>query len=261
MRRAHLVLVAILFFLILPYNLMAQKESPFIWSFAAQVGTDIGAPTPFPLNTIGGDYNPYPKVLPSLGARSAFRFRDGWSFAAEVTYKTIAMTADARVENQRMKGDASNADQYFTGTAFMESSVTQLEIPLYAKYMVGKSRKHRVCIGGYYSYILDASFISEARKGFVGAAPDSPDDVITPANPRTMDFSGSLSNWDAGILLGYEIGINSQLNLGIRVMAGVKDIFIIDSPFDYKMIPLRGTFVISYDLFEVRAGHGKRLVN
>ncbi|EKD31907.1 MAG: hypothetical protein ACD_77C00219G0004 [uncultured bacterium] len=261
MRRGHIAFAAILFFLILPNNLVAQKESPFIWSFAAQVGTDVGAPTPIPISLIGGDYNPYPKILPSLGARSTFRFREGWTFAAEVNYKTVAMIADARVENQRMKGDSNNGDQYFTGTAYMESSATQLEVPLYAKYMIGKNRKHRVCVGGYYSYILDASFISEARKGFVGAAPDSPDDVITPATSRTMDFSASLSNWDAGILIGYEIGINSQLNLGLRVMAGVKDIFKTDSPFDYKMIPLRGTFVISFDLFEVRAGQGKRLVN
>ncbi|NTU95553.1 MAG: PorT family protein [Bacteroidales bacterium] len=260
MKRARFVVPVILLLLIFPGSIKAQKESPFIWSFAPQVGTDIGAPVPYPFSSMGGDYNPYPKILPSIGARTTFKFRAGWTFAAELTYKTVAMTADARVENQRMKGEAGSTDQYFTGTASIESSYTQLEVPLYLKYMIGRNRSHRVLLGGYYSYILDATFISEAKKGFIGAAPDNPDDVVNPDNPRIMDFSETLSNWDAGIILGYEIGINSRLNLGIRAMVGMKDIFKNDPPFDFKMIPVRGSVLISYDLFEIKAGKGRRLV-
>ncbi len=261
MKRARFVVPVILLFLVLPGRIIAQKESPFIWSFAPQVGTDIGAPVPFPLSSMGGDYNPYPKILPSIGARSTFKFREGWTFAAELTYKTVAMTANARVENQRMKGEAGSPDQYFTGTANIESSYTQLEIPLYVKYMIGRDRVHRVLLGGYYSYILDAAFVSTAQKGFVGAAPNNADDVVNPYNPRIMDFSRALSNWDAGIIIGYEIGISSRLNLGIRAMVGMKDIFQNDSPFDFKMIPVRGTVLISYDLFEIKAGKSRRLTN
>ena len=166
MKRARFLVPVILLFLILPGRIIAQKESPFIWSF-------------------------------------------------ELTYKTVAMTANARVENQRMKGEAGSPDQYFTGTANIESSYTQLEIPLYVKYMIGRDRVHRVLLGGYYSYILDAAFVSTAQKGFVGAAPNNADDVVNPYNPRIMDFSRALSNWDAGIIIGYEIGISSRLNLGI----------------------------------------------
>ncbi|PKP43236.1 MAG: PorT family protein [Bacteroidetes bacterium HGW-Bacteroidetes-10] len=244
------VILFILAAAFLSNTLFAQQEPVVRWSFAPQVGTDIGVTLPYPISKIEGSFNPYPDILPSLGARTTFRFRDGWTFAAEVTYKTVAMTADARVENQKMRGGADGSDQYFTGTAFMESSFTQLEVPLYLKYMFGKSRSHRVLIGGYYSYILDAKFVSEARKGFIGAAPDNADDLITPDNPRRMDFSGDLSGWDIGVLVGYELGINSKLNMGIRVMTGVKDIFRNESPFENSMIHLRGTLVVSYNIFE-----------
>lgn len=236
--------------LLLSSNLSAQQEPVVRWSFAPQVGTDIGVTLPYPISKIEGSFNPYPDILPSLGARTTFRFREGWTFAAEVTYKTVAMTADARVTNQRMRGGEGGTDQYFTGTAFMESSFTQLEVPLYLKYMFGKSRIHRVIIGGYYSYMLDAKFVSEARKGFIGAAPDNADDLITPDNPRRMDFSQDLSGWDIGVVIGYELGINSKLNMGVRVMTGVKDIFRGESPFESSMIHLRGTLVVSYNIFE-----------
>ena len=226
-----------------------EREPNLRWSFSPQVGTDIGVTLPYPMSAINGIFNPYPDILPSLGARTSFRFKQGWILGAEVTYKTVSMTANARVENQMMLSN-DNTPQYFSGTAFLSSSFSQLEVPLYVKYMIGKKGTHRVLLGGYWSYILDGMFTTEARKGYIGSEPDSADNIIDPSNPILMDFSSSLGNWDAGIVVGYELGINEKLNMGIRIMTGLRDIFGGSTPFEYKMIHLRGTIVVSYNIFE-----------
>lgn len=250
MKRA--VVIPLLFvanIIIATNNLSAQNSEPALrWSFSPQVGTDLGVTLPYPMKAINGVFNPYPEILPSLGARTTFRFKRGWVFAAELTYKTVAMTANARVENQMMLSN-NETPQYFSGTAFLNSRFSQLEIPLYAKYLIGKRGIHRVLIGGYWSYILDGLFTTEARKGYIGSQPDSADDIIDPSNPILMDFSSSLGSWDAGVLVGYELGINERLNMGLRIMTGMRDIFGGRTPFEYKMIHLRGTIVVSYNIF------------
>lgn len=68
-----------------------------------------------------------------------------------------------------------------------------------------------------------------------------------------MDFGSSLGSWDAGVLVGYEKNMFSRLNLGIRVMMGFKDIFTNDNKyFDYKMLNMRGTITVSYNLIDLR---------
>ena len=48
------------------------KEPSLRWSFSPQVGTDIGVTLPYPMSAINGVFNPYPDILPSLGARTSF---------------------------------------------------------------------------------------------------------------------------------------------------------------------------------------------
>ena len=241
-----------LLFSLTPLFSQEEHEPSLRWSFSPQVGTDLGVTLPYPMSAIGGIFNPYPDILPSLGARTSFRFKQGWVLGAEVTYKTVSMTANARVENQMMLSGNGDTKQYFSGTAFLSSSFTQLEVPLYVKYMIGKKGIHRALLGVYWSYILEGRFSTEARKGYIGSEPDRADNIVDPDYPILMDFSQALGDWDAGILIGYELGINERLNMGIRVMTGLRDIFGGSTPFEYSMIHLRGTIVVSYNIFETK---------
>ena len=92
-----------------------------------------------------------------------------------------------------------------------------------------------------------------ATKGYVGNEPDEFRNAVTPEAPIHMDFSSSMDSWDAGLLLGYEKKLFSRFDIGLRVTFGLKDIFTSDNKyFDYKMLQMRGTLTLSYDLFVLR---------
>ena len=227
------------------------------FNISPQFGTDIGGAIPVPFGAEGRKINAYPRLSPSIGIALNYTYQYRWNLGVELTYKRIAMDADARVTNQKFKGDG--VIQYFTGTAEMNMSFTLIEVPLYAKYMFGANRQHGAVLGAYFSYNLRTSFQSIAKKGFNGPAPDVVESTIT--EPMVMDFSTTLDNWDVGVLMGYQARIFSRVHLGLRVLMGCKDIFTPDSDFfDYKMYPMRGALVVNYDLlrFGKQRNYAKR---
>ena len=229
------------------HSLIAQPAGTSISAFCVspQIGTDIGGATPIPFNAVGGSFNAYPKLNVTLGARFFLNLHDRWTIGANLNFKTIAMEADARVTNQKFKGE--NTVQYFTGISEMSMSFTLLELPLYAEFLVGSKRQHGIQLGVFGSYVFKSHFITYATKGFIGSEPDRVDSDLT--SPRVMDFSSLLDNWDAGLLAGYESRIFPRIRMGLYVMFGFKDIFQAGSDFfDYKMKQMRGSVTISYDL-------------
>lgn len=230
--------------------LRAQQPGSFVPSFniAPQIGTDIGGAMPVPMNAVGGYFNAYPKPNATLGALFFLNFHSRWTVGASLNYKTIAMDADARVSNQKFKGE--NTVQYFTGTSQMSMGFTILELSVYAEYLVGKKRQHGLQLGIFGAYVFKSHFTTNAVKGFIGAEPDRIDSDIT--TPQVMDFSSLLDTWDTGLFLGYEARIFPRIRMGLHVMMGVKDIFMPGSDFfDYKMKQMRGSVTVSYDLVEI----------
>jgi hypothetical protein len=232
---------------VLPEIRSVERDTLFLHEFniSPQIGTDIGGAVPVPFGAGGSKINAYPRLAPSIGVALSYTYKYRWNIVAELTYKRIAMDADARVTNQKFKGE--DMVQYFTGTAEMNMSFTLLEVPLYAKYMFGSNRQHGVLLGGYFSYNFRATFESIAKKGFNGPAPDVVESLIT--DPMIMDFTPMLDTWDAGVLIGYQSRIFNRVHLGMRVLVGFKDIFLPSSDFfEYNMHPMRGAIVLNYDL-------------
>jgi hypothetical protein len=218
-------------------------------SLGAQIGTDIGGAVPYPLYHVPSPVNAYPHVNASLGAKCGFPLYERFSLGLECTYKRVAMDADARVENQKF--DDGDILQYFSGTAEMHMSFTMIETPLYVKYRFNRSNK--ALLGGYYSYILSPKFETIAKQGYIGDAPDLVGSPVTPDAPQHMDFSSSLGRWDAGMIIGYELQIFSRLHAGLRFLVGFKDIFKRGNRyFDYKMLHMRGSIVVSYNIFDFK---------
>ncbi|HOO42086.1 MAG TPA: outer membrane beta-barrel protein [Bacteroidales bacterium] len=228
-------------------SLRAQDNASFVPSFciAPQIGTDIGGALPVPFDAVGGSFNAYPKLNATLGARFFLNLHDRWTLGANLNYKTIAMDADARVTNQKFKGE--NMVQYFTGTSQMSMGFTLLELPVYVEFLAGKKRQHGIQLGFFGAYVLKSHFITNAIKGFIGSEPDRIDSEIT--TPQVMDFSSLLDSWDSGLLLGYDARIFPRIRMGLHVMMGLKDIFQPGSDFfDYTMKQMRGSVTVSYDL-------------
>ncbi|HNR27734.1 MAG TPA: outer membrane beta-barrel protein [Bacteroidales bacterium] len=228
-------------------NLKAQESEAFtsLFCIAPQIGTDIGGTIPIPFSAIGGPFNAYPKLNATLGMRFFLNIHPRWSLGANLNYKTIAMDADARVTNQKFKGE--NTVQYFTGTSEMSMSFQILELPLYVEFLAGSKQQHGIQVGAFAAWVMKSHFITYANKGFIGSEPDRMDSALS--SPQVMDFSALLGHWDAGLLAGYEARIFPHIRMGLHVMFGLNDIFIPGSDFfDYSMKQVRGSVTVSYDL-------------
>lgn len=225
-------------------------------ALGVQTGTDIGGAVPFPFKHIPDKFNPYPQLSISLGAKVTIPLKgEKWALGAEVTYKRVALDADARVENQRFEGNDQGEKkiQYYSGTAEMSMGFNMIEVPLYAKYAFTSGGSHKVLFGVYGAYYLNSKFKVTATKGYVGNEPDEYRNSVTPDAPIHMNFSSSVGKWDAGLLVGYEKTLFTRFDIGLRVTCGLKDIFKSDNKyFDYKMLQMRGTLTLSYDLFDLR---------
>lgn len=240
------------------WGLKAQETGPLpgspvaeetrVFSLAPLMGTDVGGAVPVPFNAIGGQFNAFPRVNPTLGALLKFRCDPRWELVTGLSYKTVAMDADARVTNQKFKGE--DMIQYVTGTARMQMSFTLLELPLYVSWHFGKEGRNALLAGPYGAYVFSAKFVTEATKGFMGTAPDLVESHLT--EPMTMDFTEVLDSWDLGFALGYERQVYKKVHLGLKFCVGLRDIFVPGSDFfDYKMFPMRGSLTLSYDLFDL----------
>lgn len=233
-----------------------QKNTVDRFDLGIQLGTDIGGAIPVPFKYIPSPYNPYPKLNISLGAKAAIPVKSNWALGAEVTYKTVAIHADARVKNQRFQ--EKEHIQYFTGTAKMEMSFAMLEVPVYARYHF-KNGRDRVLAGPYGAWIMSPSFVIDPVKGFVGMGEPDTVDAVMDDDLEDMDFGHTLDSWDMGLVVGYERKVSPRLELGLRFMCGFKDIFKRNNQyFDYKMLHMRGTVVLSYTLMSLRTPPGKK---
>ena len=242
---------SVLCLFLLPGLLAAQEQvslSRSEFNISPQIGTDIGGAVPVPFGDDNRKINAFPRLTPSIGIAFDYNYQHRWGFGIELNYKRIVMDADARVSNQKFKGQ--DLIQYFSGTAEMNMAFTLLELPLYAKYIFGNNRQHKLIFGGYFAYNLKATFQSIAQKGFNGPLPDVVESTITA--PMIMDFTPMLSSWDTGLLFGCQTRIYHRIHAGLRFLAGLKDIFVSDSDFfDYRMYPMRGAIVLHYDLIRL----------
>ncbi|MDR0384601.1 MAG: PorT family protein [Prevotellaceae bacterium] len=236
---------------LLSTNLNAQEKKDhdrsFQGSLGLSLGSDIGGAVPVPVSNIPGTINAYPHVGPSLGVSVSFPFAEKWGCGADINYKTVAMKADARVNNQRFNMD--DATMYFSGTAQTDMKFIMLEVPMYTKYRF-RSR-NAVFTGLYYSYILSSNFIADPLKGYAGSTPGIAE--ITDVSDITMDFSEYMTNWDLGFLAGYERTILDKLRLSMRFSIGFKNVFKSSNKyFDYSMVHMRGCISLTYDMVKLK---------
>ncbi len=221
-----------------------------------QVGTDIGGAIPVPFSYIPDVFVPTPKVLPNVGVRYGVVLDKGWTLGAEVSYKHVEMAADAVVQNMRaalpdIGVGGSDLVQYFSGRASMNMAFDIMEVPLYARYRFDGRGGHNILFGGYAAWVINSRFQNNPMDGFIGGEPDKVDMIITPESQipaEQKDFSKYLSKWDAGLVVGYENSFFKRIRVGLRISMGLKDVFDV-KVLEYKMLQMRGTITLSYDLW------------
>lgn len=237
-------------------DLLAAKDSTrknveYRFALGVQLGTDIGGAIPFPFSNVPNPFNPYPKLYPSLGVKLTFPVDRHWAVSTELTYKKIAIDADARIKNQRFNDKENDIVARFTGSAEMGMDFTMLEIPVYAKYTFA-NLKDRILFGGYFAWMMNGTFDIQVNKGYMMDDEGTYTGTIE-GKPLEINFNNILDNWDAGLVLGYERRLFSRVEIGLRVSWGMKDIFKRNNQyFDYKMLHMRGSLVVSYNLFNIK---------
>lgn len=228
-----------------------KKDVEYRFALGVQLGTDIGGAIPFPFSNVPNPFNPYPRLSPSIGAKLTFPVDRHWTLGTEFTYKKVAIDADARIENQRFNDKANGVTARFSGSAEMGMDFTMMEVPVYFKYTF-RNQKDRILVGGYASWIINGKFDIKVNKGYMM----DDNGVYTGAidkEPLNINFDDILDSWDAGMILGYERRLFSRIDLGLRFSCGFKDIFKPDNQyFDYSMLHMRGTLVVSYNLFDIK---------
>lgn len=105
---------------------ISDDRVEYRFALGVQLGTDIGGAIPFPFSNVPDVFNPYPKLSPSIGAKLTFPVTRKWTLGAEVTYKKVAIDADARIDNQRFHDDKNNIISRFCGSAEMSMDFTML---------------------------------------------------------------------------------------------------------------------------------------
>lgn len=232
------------------------------YAMGIHVGLDIGAAVPFPLGGMGAEnMSAVPKLNPSLGFSFTASPISRFSATAEVTYKQVGIDAKARVNGQQftlVDDNGTRTNTEFRGTAHVKMAFSMLEVPVFVGYSF-KGGRNKVFLGGYYSHIFKAEFDTTPIKGVVISPPDNPGGrdelvLVSPDNPVDSDvmppFNDYMDNWDAGMLVGFQWRIIQRVNLSARVSVGFKDIFNKGENYlDYKMLHMRGTVVLSYNIF------------
>ena len=113
--------------------IMTQTDSisddrvEYRFALGVQLGTDIGGAIPFPFSNVPDVFNPYPKLSPSIGAKLTFPVTKKWTLGAEVTYKKVAIDADARIEFATDNSQLSRAATLFVckGASFKREYLLQ----------------------------------------------------------------------------------------------------------------------------------------
>lgn len=251
-------LLIILLGVILPEAGGQEKKKKEVWYgkwpvLGVRVGTDIGGALPFPFRYIPSEFAPKIKPKLTFGGEIVWPVSKQFSIGAEVNFKTVAIDADAFVEDQRFlvinedTGESSNV--FFTGMAEMNMSFSMVEIPVYAKYSFSGGR-NRVVLGGYYAIGKKQSFDVIAKKGFMRDQPDT-EDLSALDSDLAMSFNEQLDKWDAGVIFGYERYIIDNVLVSGKVNIGFKSIF--EKGFemlDYQMYHMRLAVGITYELVD-----------
>lgn len=225
-----------------------------VLQIAPLIGTDVGGGIPF--GNLPKQFQPFPKLNVTVGLWMNYIIDPRWQIGLNVSYKTIAMSANAKMENEYFYADPTGGggekiETYFTGIANQSMSFTMLEIPLIAKYGFGRKGQYRVLFGGYGAWIMNKSFDVTAKTGFQGPTPDEVDTPIDPSEPLKLGFSHTLRNWEAGLVIGYEQSITRRLNVDFVIYGGLNSIFIPNQQFlKYGLFPMRLGIHASYSLFE-----------
>lgn len=229
--------------------LLAAKAQENKWQFASSLGIDMGGAIPIPLSEIPDDAKGSPKLMPTLGISFQRNFSERWSLSTEASYHILGIDAVAHVVSQPFWSDDRSYATYFSGEAYFSTELQFIEIPVLAYYYFNE--KWALVFGGYYSIIIQGSFESGGKKGWISANKEDTDSAPLPGTQNvSYDFNDDLDNYDAGVIIGYQFAVGERVDLWGRFNIGFKSIFKPEfQNIDYEMYQFRFSTGVSFVLW------------
>lgn len=169
------------------------------------------------------------------------------------------MKTDATVKNYHMKITRGNEELegMFTGSVVTKVDQSLATIPVQATYDI--SKKVRVKLGPYFSYVTSHKFSGYAYNGYIRVREDghSKDDPTGQkvelgngdGSRGDYDFSTDMRNWQFGIDAGADWYITKRWGASVGLTWGLSEIFKKDfDVIEQPLYPIYGTIGIIYQL-------------
>lgn len=220
------------------------------WKIAPALGIDMGGAVPIPFSSIPDGSKGTPRLTPNLGLGFQYSLNNKWNIVAEVNYHILSYTAMANVRSQPFWSDDRSYSLYFSGEAHSSTELRFVEFPVLACLQPGEHWS--LVFGGYYSRMIEGTFETEGKNGWISANKEDTDTAPLPGTQSTnYDFSEELDRFDWGALIGYQYKISPRILFWGRFHWGFKSIFKQEfQNIDYEMYQLRLSTGISFTLFK-----------
>lgn len=227
------------------FTLQGQDRN---WELIGLGGIDAGGAIPIPISSAASDAEGSPLIKPNIGVEIQYDYSERWKFGAGLHYHNSSLKAVANVVSQAYWSDDRSYATYFSGEAHTYINIQQIELPITVHYKFNE--KWSVLFGGYFSYIINSSFDTDGKNGWISVNIEDTDNAPLPGM-QNMSYSldDELDNYDAGVMLGYQYNFWRRFILWGRFNVGFKSIFKPDfNNIDYEMYQFRFSAGLAYSL-------------
>lgn len=219
----------------------------------ARAGYGIGGTSPIGMPASIRSLEEYTlKANINIGADVHFALPKHWGVMTGLHFENKGMKTDARVKNYHMemrKGEESLAGM-FTGNVLTNVDQWMFTVPVQGTYDV--SKKVRVKLGPYVSYLVSKKFSGYAYNGYLRQ-----DDPTGPkvelgsdeSSQGTYDFSDDMRKWQFGIDAGLDWYFSHRLGAYAGITWGLTGVFK-DSfkTIEQTLYPIYGNIGIIYQI-------------
>lgn len=191
--------------------------------FGLKGGLNIGTPYGVAEKGASGSLG----VGPLIGMYFAYDMGNRWTLNGEFLYSMKGAKFNTPVSGDTIyryntitptDTIASEVHTIYRGTVDGKFDNKYLDIPLFASYQV--SRRFKLNIGGYFSYLLDGN-----NSGTADIEVGDPNSPFTSVTGEPFDQSDELHQWDYGFLFGATYITDRRINFGASMTTGLRTIY------------------------------------
>lgn len=222
-------------------------------TYYGRLGYNVGGTMPLGMPASIRSLNKYTlKATPAIEF-DAYKPIDGkWGVMVGLRFENKGMKTDAEVKNysMEMRQGGETLSGRFTGNVVTDVDQWMLSVPVRATFDI--SRKVRLHLGPYVSYLLNNSFEGYAYDGYLRVGDPTGEKVEMgndEASRGDYDFSDDMRKWQFGIMAGADWYFSNRIGAFANLSWGLTGAFKSDfKTIEQTMYPIFGTIGITYKI-------------